>query len=94
MDSDGDGIDRISALPDELLHAIFASVAEATAVIRTAVLSKRWRRVWIHAHHLNLEDTEVMARDGATLACRFADFVDWVLARRGDAGIRCQWWRR
>ncbi|CAN6290187.1 unnamed protein product [Urochloa humidicola] len=79
--------DRISALPDDLLHAILGGVSEATAVIRTAVLSKRWQRVWIHAHHLELEDTKV-CRDATPAAdCRFAGFVDWVFARRGDAGI-------
>ena len=89
MDSAGDPIDRISALPNELLHAILAAVGEATAVMRTAVLSKRWRRVWIHAQRLKLEDTEVLVRDAATRACCFAGFVDWVLARRGDASIGC-----
>ncbi|CAL4938301.1 unnamed protein product [Urochloa decumbens] len=85
MDSAGD-IDRISALPDDLLHAILAGVGEATAVTRTAVLSKRWRRVWIHAHRLQLEDTKV-SRAATPAHCRFAGFVDWVFACRGDAGI-------
>lgn len=90
MDSAGDNVDRISALPDDLLHAIIAGVGEATAVTRTAVLSKRWRRVWIHAHRLKLEDTEVMVRDAATPArYGFAGFVDWVFACRGDADIGC-----
>ncbi|CAL4929858.1 unnamed protein product [Urochloa decumbens] len=78
--------DRISALPDDLLHAILAGVGEATAVTRTAVLSKRWRRVWIHAHRLQLEDTKA-CRHATPADCQFAGFVDWVLARRGDAGI-------
>ncbi|KAF8718401.1 hypothetical protein HU200_025385 [Digitaria exilis] len=40
MDSAGD-IDRISALPDELLHAILAGVGEATAVTRTALVDTK-----------------------------------------------------
>ncbi|CAN6285141.1 unnamed protein product [Urochloa humidicola] len=76
MASAGD-VDRISALPDDLLHAILAGVGEATtaAVTRTAVLSKRWRRVWIHAHHLELEDTKVCRHD-TPADCQFAGFVD------------------
>ncbi|RCV45848.1 hypothetical protein SETIT_9G486400v2 [Setaria italica] len=85
MDSAGD-IDRISALPDDLLHAILAGVGEATAVTRTAVLSKRWRCVWIHAQHLEFEDTKV-SRDALPADYCFADFVDWVFACRGDADI-------
>lgn len=85
MDPVGD-IDRISALPDDLLHAILAGVGEATAVTRTAVLSKRWRRVWIHVQRLKLVDTKLMLRRAAPAYC-FAGFVDWVLACRGDADI-------
>ncbi|TVU06703.1 hypothetical protein EJB05_49928, partial [Eragrostis curvula] len=80
MDSVGD-IDRISALPDSLLHRILAAVGDAVAVSRTAVLSKRWRRVWMQADRLLLVDSKAI-RPG-----RFADIVDWVFARRGDAEL-------
>ncbi|KAF8673787.1 hypothetical protein HU200_048542 [Digitaria exilis] len=62
------------ALPDELLHAILAGVGKATAVTRTAVLSKRWRR------------SAPQARGHQSEYC-FAGFVDWVLACRGDTDI-------
>jgi hypothetical protein len=58
MDSASDH-DRISALPDELLHLILASIREATAVTRTATLSRRWRHLWTHAPRLALWDTTV-----------------------------------
>ncbi|KAL6896788.1 hypothetical protein ACP4OV_007360 [Aristida adscensionis] len=42
----GGGVDRITALPDELLHAILALLPSTAEAARTSVLSRRWRRVW------------------------------------------------
>ncbi|CAN6814901.1 unnamed protein product [Brassica oleracea] len=42
---DGDGVDTISSLPDEILQHILSSLKTAT-VIKTSTLSKRWRHVW------------------------------------------------
>ena len=74
-------VDRISALPDDLLHFILSFVRDAKAVTRTAALSRRWRRVWIYAQQLALLGTQV--RPGADPG----QFVDWVLAQRGEADI-------
>ncbi|CAN6372570.1 unnamed protein product [Urochloa humidicola] len=43
---DAGGEDRISGLPDELLHAILARLGSAGSAVRTGVLSRRWRHVW------------------------------------------------
>ncbi|PHT56122.1 hypothetical protein CQW23_04608 [Capsicum baccatum] len=43
--------DRLSALPDHLLLHILSSF-EMKDVIRTGVLSKRWRLLWTSAHNL------------------------------------------
>ncbi|RLN30056.1 hypothetical protein C2845_PM05G17720 [Panicum miliaceum] len=83
MSLSGD-VDRISALPDDLLHLILTFVCEAKAVTRTAALSRRWRRVWIHAQHLALSDTRLLR---SAESDQFVGFVDWVLAQRGDADI-------
>jgi hypothetical protein len=45
--------DRISALPDELVHLILTFVAKATTVTSTAALSRRWRHAWVHARDLS-----------------------------------------
>ncbi|EEE66506.1 hypothetical protein OsJ_22965 [Oryza sativa Japonica Group] len=46
--------DRISALPDELLHGILLRVGCARDAARTAALSRRWRRVWATMPELHL----------------------------------------
>ncbi|CAN6168332.1 unnamed protein product [Urochloa humidicola] len=41
----GEGEDRISGLPDELLHGILLRLRSTRAAARTSVLSRRWHRV-------------------------------------------------
>ncbi|KAL1805108.1 hypothetical protein ACET3Z_028176 [Daucus carota] len=42
---DGDGEDRISRLPDELLHRILKFV-DTKIGVQTSAFSKRWKLVW------------------------------------------------
>ncbi|XP_047057975.1 uncharacterized protein LOC124664515, partial [Lolium rigidum] len=42
------GVDRLSALPDALLHHIMSSL-KAWEVVRTCVLARRWRHLWASA---------------------------------------------
>ncbi|XP_050232863.1 FBD-associated F-box protein At2g26860-like [Mercurialis annua] len=44
--------DWISELPDCLLHHIFSSV-DTTGIVRTCILSKRWRYFWTSSPDLN-----------------------------------------
>ncbi|KAL6858679.1 hypothetical protein ACP4OV_017681 [Aristida adscensionis] len=67
-------------LPDELLHLILGRVSDAPAVARTAVLSRRWRRVWVLASNLRFQGTDLTRHP-------VPGFVDWVLAQRGDAAM-------
>lgn len=45
--------DRISALPDELIHHIL-SFSQAELAVQTSVLSKRWKLIWTTLPFLNL----------------------------------------
>nr|CAB3496633.1 unnamed protein product [Digitaria exilis] len=69
------------ALPDDVLHLILGFLPEATAAARTAVLSRRWWHVWVHAHKFVFSDDLAPA---AALG-NFASFVDRLFARREGA---------
>ncbi|KAF9589177.1 hypothetical protein IFM89_019493 [Coptis chinensis] len=46
--------DRISSLPDEVLHYIL-SFLDMWYVVRTCILSKRWRSLWTSVPYINLD---------------------------------------
>ncbi|CAN1176066.1 F-box/LRR-repeat protein 13 [Linum perenne] len=50
----GDSTDRLSYLPDCILHRIL-SLVDTKIVVQTSVLSRSWRYVWKHVPALNLE---------------------------------------
>lgn len=81
---DGSAGDRISALPDELLHVILGFLRDATDVTRTAVLSRRWRHVWVHATKSLSFFNDCSKRINCTAP---GQFVDWVLAHRGETAM-------
>uniref|UniRef100_A0A0E0KAN9 F-box domain-containing protein n=1 Tax=Oryza punctata TaxID=4537 RepID=A0A0E0KAN9_ORYPU len=81
-------IDRIGYLPDDLLHLILSYASDdAAEVTRTSVLSRRWRRVWIHAQKLCFDDRQSRRR-----LANFGGFVDWAFAQRGDTDVN-EWLR-
>ncbi|KAL6646306.1 hypothetical protein ACP70R_017914 [Stipagrostis hirtigluma subsp. patula] len=84
-DSAAGDLDRISALPDDLLHLILTRVECAVSVTRTAVLSRRWRHVWVHAKSLTFDGKSKDLIKRSTAPDYLAGFVDWALAQRGDA---------
>ncbi|CAL5067935.1 unnamed protein product [Urochloa decumbens] len=56
-DDGGSICDRLSALPDELvLHVL--SFLQASEVVRTSVLSKRWKDLWRSVLSINLDFTD------------------------------------
>ncbi|XP_026444319.1 F-box/LRR-repeat protein At4g14103-like [Papaver somniferum] len=69
----GKAEDRISNLPDSLLHHILSFV-ETKIVARTSVLSHRWKYIWICIPNLEIE-CDVKNTD------RFMNFVDGTLNR-------------
>ncbi|EEE67363.1 hypothetical protein OsJ_24647 [Oryza sativa Japonica Group] len=68
------GPDRISSLPDELLHHVLSFVTTPEAV-RTSALSRRWVGVWKRVPRLHLLEEE------ATSAGHIPDHFDGILRR-------------
>ncbi|CAO2142125.1 unnamed protein product [Urochloa humidicola] len=74
---DAGGEDRISSLPDELLHAILARLGSVRTAVRTGVLSRRWRHLWAPQPELILG---FRLHDPLRLPlAAFLDFVDAAL---------------
>ncbi|KAK1646765.1 hypothetical protein QYE76_064570 [Lolium multiflorum] len=57
MRSGGHAVDRLGDLPDALLHVIL-SFLPAVQVVRTSVLSRRWRDLWRSTPCINIDDAE------------------------------------
>ncbi|KAJ9547177.1 hypothetical protein OSB04_019720 [Centaurea solstitialis] len=67
--------DRISNLPDDIIHRILSFI-DMKYVVQTSALSKRWKHVWISMPYLNLDSYEFR-----TLP-QFAKFVKHVISHR------------
>ncbi|KAG5525000.1 hypothetical protein RHGRI_031623 [Rhododendron griersonianum] len=85
--------DRISALPDAILHQILSDADVQTAV-QTSVLAKRWRYVWTSLPNLELDHKDFFTRREEdrglpldTKLRRFTHFVDGVLSRRDNSDL-------
>ncbi|OVA14306.1 F-box domain [Macleaya cordata] len=84
----GQGEDRISKLSDFLLHHIL-SFLTTKSVVRTSILSKRWRYVWTSIPNLNfLEWRSPTTKDAYLDTKRFMNFMDRVLFLRGISNIQ------
>ncbi|XP_051217460.1 MEIOTIC F-BOX protein MOF-like [Lolium perenne] len=82
--------DRLSALPDALVHTIM-SFLKAHQVVQTSVLAKRWRHLWRSVPNLDIDLPEFnrkimdwdLVRPGYE---KFADFTDYLLFHRHQDG--------
>ncbi|KAL5698935.1 hypothetical protein ACHQM5_029905 [Ranunculus cassubicifolius] len=45
-------VDRLSELPDSILHHIFSSL-ETREIVQASLLSRRWRGLWTSTPYLN-----------------------------------------
>ncbi|CAO2168354.1 unnamed protein product [Urochloa humidicola] len=70
--------DRLSALPDALLHHIM-SFLRAWEVVRTCVLSRRWRHLWASVPCIDLR---IRGDDYGEMPEDFPDFVRHLFRRR------------
>jgi hypothetical protein len=74
-------VDRISQLPDELLHHVLASLP-VDEVVQTSALARRWRHLWKRMPVLRLVHPRRFAS-----AVDYDKFVNHVIALRGDAPL-------
>ncbi|CAL5079371.1 unnamed protein product [Urochloa decumbens] len=72
-------VDRLSALPDGLLHAIM-SFLPAPQAVRTSLLSRRWRHLWQSAPRIEINEEDFgisMGINRGTLEESWARFEDF-----------------
>ncbi|XP_026421261.1 FBD-associated F-box protein At4g10400-like [Papaver somniferum] len=80
------GMDRISELPESLIHYIF-SFLPIKSVVSTSILSTKWRYIWTSISIIDLREWRSVnaslgnCRDEVS---RFMRFVDRVLSNRQD----------
>ncbi|PWA74019.1 F-box domain, Leucine-rich repeat domain, L domain-like protein [Artemisia annua] len=74
------GNDRLSNLPDDLIHKIL-SLVDIKLVVQTSALSSRWRFIWTSMPYLNFS-----TEDFFTLP-KFSKFVTHLLSRRNNIDV-------
>ncbi|CAM0955724.1 unnamed protein product [Alopecurus aequalis] len=78
--------DRISALPDELLHHVM-SFLTPREILQTCLLSKRWQTIWASARCLNIDS------DQFSYLRSLKTFLDNLLLDRGCTSLDKFWLR-
>ncbi|KAK6162687.1 hypothetical protein DH2020_002528 [Rehmannia glutinosa] len=85
-------VDRLSPLPNDVLHRVL-SYLDFLDVVRTSVLSKRWRFVWTSVPYLNFNmDWFLKYNYNERFEClepqiKFWDFIKWSLLLRDGSQI-------
>ncbi|KAL4590304.1 hypothetical protein LXL04_003232 [Taraxacum kok-saghyz] len=77
-----DGADLISNLPDHILLLILSGLPSTEEIIRTSILSRRWRYLWTSIPSLDLVYPRERKPSGKSNYSKFKEFVDWVLLNR------------
>ena len=73
------GVDRISDLPDPILHSILSRLDSTEEVVRNSVLSTRWKYLWTSIPSIDLMRGPKLFGEN-----KFKEFVYWVLANRTE----------
>lgn len=90
-DDASEGIDRISNLPESILHHIFSLVEDTLDVITASAVSRKWRYIWLSMPSLTFSTFHKIWSDKRkTLSSHkvneeFKDFVNWVLMSQNSS---------
>ncbi|KAH0687865.1 hypothetical protein KY290_019523 [Solanum tuberosum] len=90
-----EGIDRISSLPDEVIHNILSSLSIFDEVVQLSVLSKRWRYIWTTMPYLHFDIDQFWLQQpnsGRRIFYtppkeNFKDFINWVLISQRETKL-------
>ncbi|CAI9292404.1 unnamed protein product [Lactuca saligna] len=77
-----DGVDLIRNLPDHVLQLILSGIPSTEEVIRTSILSRRWRHLWTSIPSIDIDYTRGLDPDKELESNGFKEFVYWVLLNK------------
>ncbi|CAA0842861.1 F-box/FBD/LRR-repeat protein [Striga hermonthica] len=78
-----DSIDRLSSLPDSILHHILSFLPTKRSV-QTSILSRRWRHLWAHVPDIEFDCHTDLELDGGK---RFSDIIYRVMLQYKVQGM-------
>ncbi|PIA31332.1 hypothetical protein AQUCO_05000004v1, partial [Aquilegia coerulea] len=78
-----DSIDKISVLPESILHHIL-SFLDMREVVQTCILSTKWKNIWRYVPVLNLDCFSLLKRYEKKECLSCLDIVSWILFLRHD----------
>lgn len=96
MESTNDKLDRISQLPDPIIHKILSlSCSRTRRAAQTMIFSKRWRDLWVSMPYIFLDNYKGQLYDQEHIP-NFIQLVYSVLLLRDSSNIHtfCLWWRQ
>ena len=62
------GVDRLSSLSDDLLHHVM-SFLPTPEVVRTSLLSPRWRNLWSSVPFIHINNKDFVVKNDVGIAC-------------------------
>ncbi|CAH1448168.1 unnamed protein product [Lactuca virosa] len=77
-----DMVDMISALPDPILHSILSRLPTTEEVIRSSILSTRWRYLWTSIPSIDIDYSRGLMPFKEFRNNKFEEFVCGVLANK------------
>ncbi|XP_056689120.1 putative F-box/LRR-repeat protein At4g15060 isoform X1 [Spinacia oleracea] len=75
--NEGDNVDLISGLPDDILVYLLSFLEMKTAA-RTSLLSKRWSYIWTYLVHLDFDDPGFHLIEGNPTCDQIDKYHQWV----------------